>query len=141
MQLLLRLKQESLPMPAAAGVFSGTGDCALVSDCEAYLPPFAGGKTSVEIVARYAGTVDRRDPLFSPIYGDLTGLPPVLLMTSTRDQLLSQTVRLHLALRDAGVSAELLVYEGMPHAFWAYVDCPETDQAFAAQADFLSRHV
>ena len=62
-------------------------------------------------------------------------------MASTRDQLLSQTVRFHLALRKAGVDADLMVFEGMLHAFWAYMECPETDDALAAQADFYSRHL
>ncbi len=140
-ELLARLKHERLPLPAAAGVFSGAADLALAGDIEGYLPPLVGGKSLPETVAGYVGQTDRRDPLLSPLYGDLTGLPPTLLMSSTRDILLSQTARLHLALRKAGCAAELMVYEGMPHAFWAYVECPETDDALAAQAAFLARHV
>jgi acetyl esterase/lipase len=141
MQLLARLKRERLPLPAACGVFSGSGDFATIGDIEAYLPPLMGGKPVPETLARYRGSVDPRDPLLSPLYGDLTGLPPTLLMSSTRDLLLSQTVRLHLAMRKAGSPVDLEVYEGMPHAFWAYVECPETDNALAAQAAFLARHV
>ncbi len=140
-QLLARLKHDGLPMPAAAGCFSGSGDLALISDIERYLPTLMEGKYGPEVIAPYAGDVDRRDPLLSPLYGDLSGLPPVLLMTSTRDLLLSQTARLHLALRAAGVAADLLVYEGMPHAFWSYVECPETEAALAAQSEFLAGHV
>lgn len=137
-QLLARIKAEGLPVPAAAGVFSGSADLALVSDCEAFLPPIMGARTGPEVLADYSAGTERTDPLLSPIYGDLSGLPPTLLMASTRDQLLSQTVRLHLALRKAGVDADLMVYEGMLHAFWAYMECPETDDALAAQAAFFS---
>ncbi|NIJ39712.1 acetyl esterase/lipase [Sphingopyxis panaciterrae] len=140
-QLLARIKAEGLPMPAAAGVFSGSADLALVSDCEAFLPSIMGSRTGPEVLADYSAGTGRTDPLLSPIYGDLSGLPPTLLMASTRDQLLSQTVRLHLALRKAGVDADLMVYEGMLHAFWAYMECPETDDALAAQAAFFSRHL
>jgi monoterpene epsilon-lactone hydrolase len=140
-QLLARIKAEGLPMPAAAGVFSGSADLSLVSDCEAYLPSIMGSRTAPETLADYTAGTDRTDPLLSPIYGDLSGLPPTLLMTSTRDQLLSQTIRAHLALRKAGVDADLMVYEGMLHAFWAYIECPETDDALAAQAGFFSRRL
>lgn len=140
-ELLARIKTEGLPMPAAAGVFSGAGDLLRAGDSEGYLPPLLPGKTAPEVVAGYVGSADRRDPLVSPLFGSLKGLPPTLLMTSTRDQLLSQTTMLHLALKAAGVPAELEVYEGMPHAFWAYLDTPETDAALAAQAEFLKHHL
>lgn len=138
-QLLARLKAEGLPMPAAAGIFSGAGDLARTGDIEGYLPPLMGGRTAPEVLRPYAGTTDRRDPLLSPMFGDLSGLPPVLLMASTRDQLLSHTVMLDLALRRAGVETDLMIYEGMPHAFWAGIECPETEEALAAQAAFLAR--
>lgn len=140
-QLLARIKAEGLPMPAAAGVFSGSGDLSQVGDCEAYLPQIVSGEPSVKVVAGYAGKTDRTDPLLSPLHGDLSGLPPVLLLTSTRDQLLSATVILHRAMKRAGVAAELEVYDGMTHAFWGYVDCPETEEAYDSMAAFFERHL
>lgn len=137
-QLIARLRRDGLPLPAAMGFFSGSADTELPGDIEGYLPPLLPGQSVPQTLAPYLGTIDRRDPLVSPINGALEGWPPTLLMTSTRDILLSQTVRFHLALRAAGVPVELLVYEGMPHAFWAFTDCPETDAAFGAQARFLS---
>lgn len=141
LQLLARIKAEGLPMPAAAGFFSGSADLAQASDCEGFLPALFEGRASPDALAEYIGSARRTDPLLSPIYGDLTGLPPTLLMTSTRDQLLSQTVRADLALRRAGVATDLRVYEGMLHAFWAWIECPESDEALAAQADFFSRYL
>lgn len=140
-QLLVRLKREGLPLPAAVGIFSGAGDLSRAGDIEGYLPPLSPGKTAPEVLAGYVGRTDPRDPGLSPMFGDLTRLPPALLMASTRDQLLSHTVMLHLAMLKAGVDADLQVYEGMPHAFWSYVDAPETDDALAAQAAFLTRHL
>jgi acetyl esterase/lipase len=63
----------------------------------------------------YAGALDLRDPQISPIYGSFDGFPPTLLVTGTRDLLLSDTVRAHVALRTAGAVADLLVFEGMSH--------------------------
>ena len=141
LQLLARIKAEGLPMPGAAGVFSGAGDVTATGDCEAYLPPMMGSRTAAQTMAEYIGTHDPADPLLSPTCGDLTGFPPVMAMTSTRDQLLSHTLLADLALRQAGVAVDLRVYEGMPHAFWAWIDCPETDIALAAQADFFARRL
>lgn len=141
LQLLARLKMEELPLPAAAGIFSGSGDLSKVGDCEAYLPSLTAGQTSVEMVGGYCADTPRDHPLLSPNHGDLTGLPPIMLMASTRDQLLSHTLIADLALRRAGVDVDLRVYEGMMHAFWAWIECPETDVALAAQATFLAEHV
>ena len=141
LQLLARIKAEGLPMPAAAGFFSGAGDFTIVGDCEAFLPPIMGARSAAETLDEYCAGTDRRDPLLSPALGDLSGLPPMLLMTSTRDQLLSHTLLADAALRRAGVDVDLRVYEGMAHAFWAWIECPETEVALAAQADFFSRHL
>jgi epsilon-lactone hydrolase len=141
LQLLARIKTEGLPMPAVAGFFSGSGDLAVPGDCEGYLPSIMGDRNAPETLNEYCVGTERTDPLLSPIYGDLSGLPPTLLMTSTRDQLLSQTVLADLALRRAGVKTDLRVYEGMLHAFWAWIECPETDDALSAQAKFLSEHL
>lgn len=141
LQLLARLKVEGLPMPAAAGLFSGAGDLSVVGDCEAYLPSLGGGRPSTKILDGYCAKTPRTDPLLSPLHGDLTGLPPMLLMASTRDQLLSHTLITDAGLRRAGVPVDLRIYEGMMHAFWAWIECPETDMALAAQADFFARHL
>lgn len=141
LQLLARIKAEGLPMPAAAGVFSGAADLTITGDCEAYLPPIMGARSAAETLDEYCAGTDRTNPLLSPALGDLSGLPPMLLMTSTRDQLLSHTLLADAALRRAGVDVDLRVYEGMAHAFWAWIECPETEVALAAQADFFSRHL
>ena len=66
-------------------------------------------------MAVYAPGRDLKDPLLSPHYGDLHGFPPTLLITGTRDLLLSPIVRTHIKLRQEGVVADLLVYDGVSH--------------------------
>ncbi len=141
LQLLVRLKAEGLPMPGAAGIFSGAGDLTIIGDCEAFLPPIIGTRTAAETLNEYCGDTPRSDPLLSPALGDLSGLPPCLLMTSTRDQLLSHTILTDLALRQAGVAVDLRVYEGLAHAFWGWIECPESEIALAAQAEFFAKHL
>ena len=87
------------------------------------------------------GDADPHDPLVSPILGDLSGLPPTLCVSSGRDVLLSGTVNLSHALTAAGVSSELVVYDALPHAFWANILAPESDEAFRCMSEFLTSHV
>ena len=64
----------------------------------------------------YVGMHDLKHPLVSPVYGDLSGFPPTILVSGTRDLLLSDTVRVHRKLCQAGVDARLHVFEGLSHA-------------------------
>ena len=111
-EVAVKLKQLGLPMPAALGIFSGMGDFALTGDSwglfslrglSGHLDP----PTSEPHDPYYVGSVDPRDPVLSPIYADLHGLPPTLFVTATRDALLSGTVNLHRAFLRAGVDARL----------------------------------
>jgi monoterpene epsilon-lactone hydrolase len=64
------------------------------------------------------------------------------LLFGTRDLLLSNTVRVHRALRAAGVEAELEVYEGQSHAQYLFDDrVPETAVAFGEIAEFFDKHL
>jgi acetyl esterase/lipase len=139
-QLMVRLREANTPLPAALGFFSGTADLARDGDSESILPKLMGGSIR-QLVAPYIGATPEETPSLSPIYGDLHGLPPTLVMTSTRDQLLSQSTLFHRALRGAGVDADLVVFEAMPHAFWAYIISPESDEAFGIMSAFFRLHV
>ena len=72
----------------------------------------------VRTIRNYVRSTNPKDPVLSPVYADLTGLPPTLFITSERDLLLSGTTILHRAFLNAGVDAHLIVFEGLPHAFW-----------------------
>jgi monoterpene epsilon-lactone hydrolase len=140
-QLMMRLRAESLPLPAVLGVFSGEPDLVGTADSLRIFAQAAEFKALTDAKWNYVGDADPRDPLLSPIYGDLSGFPPTLCLSSGRDVLLSGTVNLHRALGDAGVTAELAVYDGLPHAFWSTMLAPESDDAFRRMASFLTRHL
>jgi acetyl esterase/lipase len=90
----------------------------------------------------YANGHDLADPLLSPIYGDMSGFPPTILTSGTRDLLLSNTVRVHRKLRQAGIEAVLQVFEGQSHAQYLRDDtAPETKEVFEEIATFLDKHL
>lgn len=115
--LVLRAKQEGLPLPKALVLHSPEVDLTESGDTfvtnlgiDSSLGPV------LPVNQLYAGGHDLADPLLSPLFGDLTGFPPTLLISGTRDLFLSNTVRMHRALLAAGAEAELHVWEALPHA-------------------------
>jgi acetyl esterase/lipase len=141
-EVAARLKQLGLPQPAALGIFSGLGDFARDGDSRALfaLRGFSGRLDPPGPEAHdpdYVTTTNPKDPILSPIYSDLRGLPPTLFVTSTRDLLLSGTVNLHRAYLNAGVDARLVVFDALPHAFWYDPQLPEALEANHRMADFF----
>ena len=145
-EMAMRLKQLGLPQPGALGIFSGMGDFARLGDSWAmyalnglsgHLDPPGANKPD----ASYVGATYRKDPVLSPIYADLHGLPATLFITSGRDLLLSGTTLLHRAFLRDGVDARLIVFEALPHAFWNDVSLPESKEAYGYMADFFSQQL
>jgi acetyl esterase/lipase len=91
--------------------------------------------------AYYAGSTDAKDPVLSPIYADLHGMPPALFVTAERDALESSTVNLHRAYLRAGVDARLVVFDALPHAFWYHPEMPESIEANHIMADFFVKQL
>jgi epsilon-lactone hydrolase len=145
-EVAAKIKQLGLPMPAALGIFSGFGDFAREGDSMAIYalrgfsghldPPSRGTQNS-----EYRGSTDAHDPVLSPVYSDLHGLPPTLFVTSTRDLLLSGTVNLQRAYLEAGVDARLVVFDALTHAFWYDPKLPEAIEANHMMADFFVKHL
>jgi acetyl esterase/lipase len=140
-QLMMRLNAERLPRPAVLGVFSGEPDLTGTADSLRIFARAAEFEALLDAKWAYVGGADPKDPLLSPILGDLSGFPPTLCVSSGRDILLSGTTNLHRALGDAGVPAELLMYDALPHAFWSLLLAPESDDCFRRMAAFLGRHL
>jgi acetyl esterase/lipase len=147
LSMVLRAKQEGLPLPAAIGPgtpmadLTGRGD-SFATNALLDNVLIAYGASCDARAALYASGHDLKDPLLSPVYGDMHGFPPAILTTGTRDLLLSNTVRVHRKLREAGIEAVLQVFEGMAHAQYSRdATAPESRQAFEEIADFFDRHL
>jgi epsilon-lactone hydrolase len=140
--LLLRVRDEGLPLPAAAVLltpavdFTGAGDTRYTNfGVDTVLSSRTDAARDL-----YANGHDLRDPFLSPIYGDFSkGFPPTLLASGTRDVLLSDTVRLHRALRRAGIPAELHVLEAAPHG-WFFGVAPEDAELSTEIRRFVDEH-
>jgi len=146
-EVAVRLKQLGLPLPAALGIFSGLADFSRPGDARQIftLNGLPGGLEPVDPNHlpddQYVGKTDRKDPVLSPIFADLHGMPASLLVTSTRDLLLSDTAIFHRALLGAGNEAQLVVFEALPHAFWYHFQLPETKEALELMAKFFDERL
>jgi monoterpene epsilon-lactone hydrolase len=147
-QTLARIIAEGLPLPACAGVFTAGGDLSDFGDTAGLftLSGFWGELIlpfdhALSEIGAYVGGADPADPLVSPIRGDLSRFPPTLLVSGTRDALLSPTCQFHRALRRAGVEADLFVYEAMPHAHWMALHLPETRETLEVMAGFFNERL
>jgi acetyl esterase/lipase len=114
--MLLRARDEGLPMPAAAVLISPEVDLTESGDTFRTNSGIDGMGTLMQANLLYAGGADLAHPYLSPLFGDFSkGFPPTFLSSGTRDLFLSNTVRLHRALREAGIEAELHILEAAPH--------------------------
>jgi epsilon-lactone hydrolase len=140
------LGAHDLPPPGAIGTFCGS--VMLGAGDSAYLAPMLNGGT---VPAHPLGLSDL--PYFKGARADdpevvpgvsrkvLAKFPPTLLITGTRDMLMSSEIRSQDLLTQAGVDAELHVWDGMWHAFFVDPDMPESMQAYHVIARFFARHL
>ncbi len=116
--LLLMIKESHLPLPGGGILFSpcidltGSGDYSKVID-----DPILTPELNDINFKRYIGTQDPKQPLISPLFGDLTGFPPLHIQAGTREILLDDSVRLAQKITEIGGSVELKIWEGMTHDF------------------------
>ena len=140
--LVLRARDEGLPMPAAALLLTPALDLTQSGDTYKTNLGVDTVLTSSERseLLLYAGDHDLTDPYVSPLFGDFSkGFPPTLLASGTRDVLLSSAVRMHRALRAVGVPADLHVLEAAPHGFFSGV-APEDKELDREVRAFIDAH-
>jgi epsilon-lactone hydrolase len=145
--MVLRARTEALPLPAATAPGTPWSDMTKTGDTF-----FTNEKVDNILVSNdgwlgdaaklYANGHDLKDPQLSPVYGDLSGFPPTILTSGTRDLFLSNTVRVHRKLRQAGVVADLHVFEGQSHAQYAGdPGAPETKEHFGELTAFFDKYL
>src|SRR5436190_1957800 len=145
--MVLRARTEGLPLPAATAPgtpwsdMTKTGDTFFTNEMIDTILVSNDGWLG-DAAKLYANGHDLRDPQLSPVYGDYAGFPPTILTSGTRDLFLSNTVRVHRKLRQAGVVSDLHVFEGQSHAQYAGdPSAPETKEHFGELAAFFDKHL
>jgi acetyl esterase/lipase len=118
--VLLAAKAAGLAMPACALLFSPWTDLAITGPSVTSnfkRDSMLAGNLLPDGAAYYLNGADAKLPLASPLYGDLTGLPPLLIQVGDGEVLLDDSTRLAAAARSAGVTVEIKIWEKMPHVW------------------------
>ena len=145
---ILEARDNKIKLPVAAALFTpmtdatGNGDSYVANDGRDVLVWRGFIERILSDNIYFAKGTDLKNPLLSPINADYSkGFVPSILITGTRDLLLSNTVRFHQKLKTNGVQTELLVFEGMWHSFSDNPDVPEGQQANDEVAGFLKSYL
>ena len=143
---MLALRESGLPLPVSAVLMSPWTD--LVATGASYVTradadPIHQRPMILALAENYLGEQgDPRDPMVSPLYADLNGLPPLLVQVGDRETVLDDSVMLADKARAAGVDVDLQVWDGMIHVFQMFgEELSEARQAIASIAGFLNRHL
>ncbi len=137
--LLLRLKQLGEALPAAVVLFSPWTDLAATGETlrtNSARDAMFSGEGMERAVGPYLAGADPRNPLASPLYGDLAGLPPLLIHAGDYEVLLDDSRRFAERARAAGTRVTMRTWPVVPHA-WQVFPIPEASQSLDAAARFL----
>jgi epsilon-lactone hydrolase len=142
---MLGLRDRSRPLPAAGVLMSPWTDLAATGESyqsRAASDPIHQRAMILALAKSYLGERgDPRNPLASPLYADLSGLPPLLIHAGDRETVRDDATILAGKAKAAGVDAELQVWDGMIHVFQMFPEIPQAKEAVAAIAAFLRRHL
>ncbi len=131
--------------PVGTAVLSPVTDLALTGpsfETRAEADPYFTRSQVEGLVRSYLGDADPKDPLASPLYGNLSGLPPIRIHVGDDEVLLDDSRRYFERAVAAGVDARLDVWEGMPHGFVGSVGkLAAADEALEAAGEFLAQQL
>ncbi len=143
--LLLRLRDEGHSLPAGAALFSPWTDLTETSATlrsNARRDALFPGTGMARLTVSYLAGADPAEPLISPLFGDLRGLPPLLLHVGSHEVLLDDSRKLAERARAAGTTVSLRIWPVVPHV-WQMFQLPEAvaslDQAAAFARGLLGR--
>ena len=144
--LMLRLKEEGLPLPAGSALLSPWVDLSCSSssfDTNAENDPIITRKGMKHAASTFlAGRIEPTSPLVSPLFGDLAGLPPLLIQVGSQEALLDDSIQLASRALQAGVEVALEITDEVVHVwhlFWCML--PEARESINKLARFLRRSV
>lgn len=138
---LLRLRDAGMPLPAGAVCLSPWTDLALTGaslDTKAAVDPILNRDMLRANAAHYIGDQPATGPLVSPLYADLTGLPPLLIQVGSDEVLLDDSTRLAERAQAVGVDVTLEIWEEMFHVFPMFPFLPESRKALESILRFTA---
>lgn len=140
LSLVLKLRDERVPLPAAVVAISPWTDLAItgLSARAGASDPMLGANELGPMAAEYLAGADARDPYASPLYGDPYGLPPTLIQVGGDEILRDDATRMAEKLENAGCAVALEIWPRMPHVWHAFAPVlPEARHAITRIGQFV----
>jgi len=142
----VKLRDAGEPLPAALFLLSPWTDLTFSGESfrtrKKVDPIFGHGDNTLQFAPAYLGTADPANPLISPLFADLAGLPPTFIQVGNDEILLDDSTRLGERLQAAGVDVQLEVWKGMWHVFQVFAPfAPESQQAIEKIGNFFHRQI
>lgn len=141
---LVQARDKGLPLPACACCISpwtdlvGTGQ---TMETKASADPMVDREALTFFSDLYMNGADAAQPLASPLYADLSGLPPLLVQVGTAETLLDDSRRLAARARHAGTMVEYVEWADMPHIWHIFAPLLQASRdAVTELGDFVKRH-
>lgn len=142
---LLKLRDIGIILPAAAVLLSPWTDLDITGDSvrsKRRIDPFIDASALFFMADLYIGDNDPKNPYISPLYGDLKGLPPLLIQVGSAEVILDDSIRFAEKAKSAGVEVTLDVWEDMVHVFQVFAAwAPEGEQAIEKIGEFIQKHI
>ena len=140
---LVKLRDQGIPLPAAAVCLSPWTDLALTGESmklKLHEDPFVSPDGLMFDAVLYLGKTDPKNPYASPLYADFNGLPPLCIQVGSAEILLDDATRLAKRAKEAGVEVQLDIWEDMIHVFQAFaVMAPEGSDGIDKIGEFIKK--
>jgi len=140
---LLKLRDIGITLPAAAILLSPWTDLDITGDSvrsKRRIDPYIDASALFFDADLYVGNNDPKNPYISPLYGDLKGLPPLLIQVGSAELILDDSIRFAEKAKSAGVEVILDVWEDMVHVFQVFAAwVPEGEQAIEKIGEFIQK--
>lgn len=139
--LLLKLRDSAAPLPAAAACLSPVTDLSRDHAHPELRDPLLSPRSMQLYTRSYVANHDARDPWISPVFGDLCGLPPLLIHVGEDEILRADALRITERAQAAGVDVRLEIAPRMWHVWQLFLELPQARQSLEDLAEFLESHL
>jgi monoterpene epsilon-lactone hydrolase len=140
----ISIRDEGDPLPSSIACISPWTDLLFTGNSvktNSKIDPLVKAHAGIIMAKNYIGDNDPRNPLISPLYAEMKGLPPMLIHVGTDEMLLDDSKRIVKKAEDAGVNVTLKIYDKLWHAFHLNVNAmPEAKNAVAEFGSFIKKH-
>lgn len=140
---LLKCKDDGLPLPGVCAVFSPCTDMTLSGashKTREKADPCTPKGANETYLAHYVGGGEPKHPYASPLFGDLSGLPPTIIQVGNNETLRDDSTRFAKKAKAAGVDVEIKVWKGMFHCFPLLAPMfPEASEALEEVSQFIRK--